>query len=283
MTLVRANHDKSNPYVVINKSIVKNKTLSWKAKGLFLYAFSRPDDWTFNTEDLIANSQDGKDSVRAGLKESEREGYLERHQPRTSDGKMGPLEWVFHEKPRHKKAENPIPPQAGFPAPVNPPLLSNELLNKEVLSKESTSSSNFPMSEHAFRLSHLLFDFVKSRAPKAKEPDWDKWAVELDRMQRLDGYTWEEIEKLIRYVHQQDRFWFEVILSTKKLREKAVAITTKMSSNKEEERPKPEKQIVKTPEEIARRKAEYDLWKKDLEIEMEHREKLKQQHGGEDD
>lgn len=41
--------------------------------------------------------------------------------------------------------------------------------------------------------------------------------------------------------------------------------------------------IVRTPEEIARRKAEYDLWKKDLEIEIEHKEKLKQQYGGEDD
>ncbi len=127
MTIFRVEHKKD--YTVINNYICKDKRLSWKAKGIWLYAFSRKDNWTFNLVDLINQSTDGKDSVSAGLKELEKCGYLERSRKRDSQGRLvSGADWVFYEVPTQKedfepKAENPV---LDKPAQANPPLVSTE-------------------------------------------------------------------------------------------------------------------------------------------------------------
>ena len=67
MAIYRVEHKKD--YTVVKNFICKDKRLSWKAKGIWLYAFSRPDDWQFNLSDLINQSTDAKDSVTTCLKE----------------------------------------------------------------------------------------------------------------------------------------------------------------------------------------------------------------------
>ena len=69
MTIYRVQHQKN--YTCVNNFICKDNRISWKAKGIWLYAFSRPDDWEFHLNDLINHSTDGRDSVRVGLKELE--------------------------------------------------------------------------------------------------------------------------------------------------------------------------------------------------------------------
>ena len=87
MTLCRAVHNKN--YVTVNKSICEDNRLSWKAKGIWLYAFSRFDDWSFTIADIINRSTDGKDAVTSALKELEKFGYLVRERERKIDGTLG--------------------------------------------------------------------------------------------------------------------------------------------------------------------------------------------------
>lgn len=126
MTIFRTEHKRN--YTVVNNFIVTDKRLSWKAKAIWLYAFSRPDDWEFHLNDLVNQSTDGRDSVKAGLKELEKAGYLCRCQKR-KDGAFSNAEWVFYEMPESKliitKTENP---STGKPLTGNPPLLSTEEL-----------------------------------------------------------------------------------------------------------------------------------------------------------
>lgn len=128
MTIFRTEHNKN--YVVVNNFICKDSRLSWKAKGIWLYAFSRPDDWTFRECDLINQSTDGRDSVRAGLKELQEFGYLIKEKQSRKDDKFSNAEWVFYETPQELKKSLP---QTGFPSTENqttenPPLLSIESL-----------------------------------------------------------------------------------------------------------------------------------------------------------
>lgn len=122
MTIFRVQHNKN--YSVINNTNVKDKRLSWKAKGIWTYAFSRPDDWEFNIEDLVNQSTDKIDKVNSGLKELEEAGYLERSRIRNPDGTLGKSDWCFHETPREiqkiiPKRENPI---------LDKPILENPVL-----------------------------------------------------------------------------------------------------------------------------------------------------------
>jgi len=145
MAIFRAQHNKN--YTCINNHICTDRRLSWKAKGLWLYAFSRPDDWTFHTCDLINQATDGRDAVRGGLRELELAGYLVRTQMREIDGKIGDVDWIFHELPQpvpimkktEEKAKKPLyrtgEPQTGFPSTENRPLLSTEAKQQNTKAK----------------------------------------------------------------------------------------------------------------------------------------------------
>lgn len=134
--ICRTAHNKN--YTIVNNTICKDNRLSWKAKGIWLYAFSRPDDWTFNVEDLINQSTDGKDSLRSGLQELQKCGYLKRERIRNPDGTMSGSDWVFYEIPQ-PKSENPT---LDNPTQEEPPLLSTEALaNTEAASKQANTEN----------------------------------------------------------------------------------------------------------------------------------------------
>lgn len=130
MTIFRSEHKKN--YTVVNNYVTTDKRLSWKAKGIWLYAFSRPNDWEFHIEDLIKQSTDGRDSVRAGLKELMDAGYLHKVQKREYN-KFSSAEWVFYEEPRELKESLP---QTGFPSTGNQSTENHPLLSTEIPSTE---------------------------------------------------------------------------------------------------------------------------------------------------
>jgi hypothetical protein len=121
MTLCRTIHKEN--YSTVNNTIIKDNRLSWKAKGIWLYAFSRPDDWIFYVADIIKQSTDGRDAVKAGLKELEEAGYLLKYQKKNKDGTWGEMEWIFYETPEELKKSLP---QTENPLAVNRPLLSTD-------------------------------------------------------------------------------------------------------------------------------------------------------------
>lgn len=89
-------------------------------------------------------------------------------------------------------------------------------------------------SEAALQLAFLLRETILQNNPRAKMGDRQvlQWAVEADRMIRLDGRTAEEISEMIRW-SQQDPFWSTNIISMGKLREKFDQLTLKRKREQE--------------------------------------------------
>lgn len=246
MSLYRVVHDKENPYLTVNTTIATDTRLSWKAKGIWFYAFSRKDDWQFYEADLVKRSSDSVASLRSGLKELEDKGYLFRpDQRKNKKGKFIKREWYFFETPKSQEEIKIILPQCGFPttgkssaeksSAENRTLLNNEEPSIDLTSKEEDSSPNSPsassaLSEDAFGLVDFLHSKIQEMNPKAKPPDRHKWATTIDRMNRLDGYGWDEIRALIEFAHN-DPFWSANILSADKLRKQATQLTAKMKQS----------------------------------------------------
>lgn len=65
-------------FTQIKNEVLTDKKLSWKAKGLFAYLFSKPDGWDFSAERIALDSTGGREAVLSGIKELEKEGYLSR-------------------------------------------------------------------------------------------------------------------------------------------------------------------------------------------------------------
>lgn len=77
MATYRAMHDKD--YTCISNPAIRDKKLSFKARGLHHLLLSYPDGWEINSHHLASESdKDGRDAVRSALKELEEHGYIRR-------------------------------------------------------------------------------------------------------------------------------------------------------------------------------------------------------------
>ena len=101
MAIVRVIKDKSNPYVMLNKTCLHDDQLSWKAKGLHSYLLSLPDDWKIYIEDLKNRSKDGKHSISNTIKELIDAGYVKRIAKRDNETNkfIGGFEYEVYEIP----------------------------------------------------------------------------------------------------------------------------------------------------------------------------------------
>lgn len=83
------------------------------------------------------------------------------------------------------------------------------------------------LPDEAFTMAALLLALIKANNPNSRqarqsEPEQRKaiarWAVPIERLHRLDRYTWGEIEGMIRWC-QRDPFWRQNILGGDSLRD----------------------------------------------------------------
>mgnify|MGYP000300739446 CR=1 FL=1 len=152
-----------NPYTMIDTSIFLNEKISWKAKGLMGYFLSRPDDWKINLKDLYKQSTDGYDSVKSGLRELKKYGYLELR-PIKANGKFASWEYIVHEVP-YNADEKTISPQKGFPLVENPsegnPPVENPLKGKPP--KEKPLEDNPPHTNNDITNNEFTNDFDNER------------------------------------------------------------------------------------------------------------------------
>lgn len=129
-------------FTQIKNEVANDTRLSFKARGIFLYIFSKPDDWEFSVDRIAGKSdKDGFKAVNEGVKELEEFGYLERTKlkdgrkiwnikytpkPTSQNGELG-------KKPTRQKAKLPKRQPAKMATISNKELNTNKELdtNKE--------------------------------------------------------------------------------------------------------------------------------------------------------
>ena len=148
MAIRRAKRDSN--FTMISNVGLKDNRLSFKAKGLLSYMLSLPDDWIFYESEIVNHATDGKQSVRTGMKELEKFGYLVKEQKRNSKGKFAKIDWVVSDEPINGDTTT-FQPSTTFPSTDNPStdkratdnrtlLSTNELsTNKQSTDKDTTS------------------------------------------------------------------------------------------------------------------------------------------------
>ena len=122
---------KKNPFVIMSKTALNDKTLSWKAKGLICYLLSLPEDWKVYVQDLKNRSKDSRDSTRTALNELIEANYIHRETLKRENGQFAGYSYYIYEEPTHEKPTSQQP-KTENPTSVNPTLLNNkesELLN----------------------------------------------------------------------------------------------------------------------------------------------------------
>lgn len=88
---------KSN-FTTVPNNIINDNLISLKAKGLYLFLISKPDNWHFSVDRIAAQNSDGENSVRTALKELETLRYLKRVQI-NKRGVFGENDYIVYDEP----------------------------------------------------------------------------------------------------------------------------------------------------------------------------------------
>lgn len=142
MSIVRV-QKRETPYVVIDKTILDDPALSFKAKGIAAYLLGKPDGWRIHIRQLASVCADGEAAVRTGMQELEKAGYLRRERRQDEQGRFT-WESVLYETPHVEKPHVEKPcvenPRVDKPHVENRSLVNKEVVNKEVVSNEVVSN-----------------------------------------------------------------------------------------------------------------------------------------------
>lgn len=91
---------KYDSYIVMPNYHLRDKRLSFKARGLFSVILNLPKEWSLTQGGLIAISdKDGERSVRTAMDELIKYGYLTRERQRTEDGSLSKMVYIIHPNP----------------------------------------------------------------------------------------------------------------------------------------------------------------------------------------
>ena len=91
--------EKNGNFTIMSNYHLKDRRLTYKAKGLLSEMLSLPPDWDYTLTGLALIANDGIDSVRSAVKELEKYGYLVRFQRRDEHGRMSVNEYAVYENP----------------------------------------------------------------------------------------------------------------------------------------------------------------------------------------
>lgn len=127
---------KRHNYSIIDNTCLRDPNLSWKAKGLFAYLLSLPDDWQIYQKDLVNRATDGDTSLRSGIIELEKAGYLRRERQRNEFGQVKGMVYHIIENPNQQEylTNTTSEPRLENPIQENP---NQENLNQENLNQEN--------------------------------------------------------------------------------------------------------------------------------------------------
>jgi hypothetical protein len=82
-------------FATIHNSVAQSNKLSLKAKGLYVYIQSKPDDWDFSAERISKEIKEGIRAVKSGLKELENVDLLKRIPKKEQNGKWAGYDYIL--------------------------------------------------------------------------------------------------------------------------------------------------------------------------------------------
>ena len=98
MPVLRTRH--TSNFTILPNEIADRRDMSLKAKGLLWYLLSKPDDWEFSFSSLYKYAgSDGKDSVKSGVTELEKLGYLSISEDGKNNGRFVGGIWTVSDTP----------------------------------------------------------------------------------------------------------------------------------------------------------------------------------------
>ena len=142
----------TNNFTITPNHIINDDRISLKAKGLYLYLISKPDNWSFSVDRIAKESRDGEDSVKSAIRELESFGYLHRSQL-NKKGNFGTMIYTIFDVPKPSGENPPTVTVRGKTASgktddgKSPDLIKKREVKKNIREREKKSFSSVSADE----------------------------------------------------------------------------------------------------------------------------------------
>jgi len=138
--------EKTKDYTVMSNYHLRDRDLTLKAKGLISLMLSLPDSWDYSLAGLSCICNDGISSVRSGVNELEKHGYLIRRRIRGANGQLGDVEYTVLEQPQETVGNPAVSVNKSPPARDKPmygkPICENPTLADPMYAERTESITN---------------------------------------------------------------------------------------------------------------------------------------------
>lgn len=172
--------ERVSPFAIIDKGILNNKNLSFKAKGLAAYFLSLPANWSINVVHLMKVGKDKRESIENAIQELITEGYLVKEPNQRNAGRFTGYTYEFNETPNRcgkPATEENNSTVAGFTVADKPqrvsrsgkPATSNNISTNNIDSNIDFTNKDY-ISEKS-DLENFLDDLPEAPELEAPEPE----------------------------------------------------------------------------------------------------------------
>ena len=157
--------EKNQNYTVMSNHHLRDRNLSYKAKGLLSFMLSLPEDWDYSLAGLCSISKENRDGIRSILKELQEHHYVEIEKVRGYKGYFE-YNYLIYEVPHFISLEN----EQSNPDMENPHLdtpnvetttqINTNIINtkKQIDKDDKTKISSFFVAEEHNRLTLELIE-----------------------------------------------------------------------------------------------------------------------------
>lgn len=174
-----------NQFWVIPNKLLQNKDITLKAKWLFGYLQSKPDNWNFSADRIMLETKDWRDWIRNWLKELEKFWYLERKKYHNEKWHWEHI-YILNDNPTENipKSEKATSEDTAIKKTIS--TKKDIVINNNILSKDNIEQSSKEKKEtdqNNFSINSVEQNYLKEKEKKsAKKEKENYWNIEINNL-----------------------------------------------------------------------------------------------------
>jgi hypothetical protein len=215
-------------FTILRNEVLERTDMTLKAKGLYAFLMSKPDYWQISIAGLTVQLAEGREAIMQALRELEKHGYYKKVRTRNENGTFSYEDYLYDEPQAGS-------PQAGNPSTVKPKADNQAQVNtikvntKQERTVEALSKIEPQAVLIAERMAVCIIDNYDFMAHKLSEKDYQRWAGDIEKLHRIDGYDYKVITAVLDW-SQKDDFWKQNIRSGATLRKQFTSLLVRIKS-----------------------------------------------------
>lgn len=201
MSLERITRKLNANFTTISNQILRDATISLKAKALHITVMSLPPDWDFSVRGIATIIKEGRDAIYSGLLELEAAGYIERSEIRESGRFVGTQYTFLQESPCTEKpyTENPdtVKPDTENPPQIRTKEIKTERIKNSLNQSESAFGLGLPVNLESTARIEEFMAVIRETYNAAVIPNERRWAEAAIKADTA-GITPAELAAMLR-------------------------------------------------------------------------------------